>query len=152
MKHPHHALDAVLDGLERALHRLGPERAAGLLVLSDAHDRRLRGSNLAVPRRVKDFIEISEYTSLDDLIRFLDGAELTVDIRGVDLRNLRVDLLVANSRSGGQVRPVMGNNQGTGGTGSSGTGFGGTQNRTGNTQLPGDVPIAGASSRGTTNR
>jgi hypothetical protein len=25
-----------------------------------------------VPRRVKDFIEISEYTSLDDLIRFLE--------------------------------------------------------------------------------
>jgi len=25
-----------------------------------------------VPRRVKDFVEISEYTSLDDLIRFLE--------------------------------------------------------------------------------
>lgn len=25
-----------------------------------------------MPRRVKDFIEISEYTSLDDLIRFLE--------------------------------------------------------------------------------
>jgi hypothetical protein len=26
----------------------------------------------AVPRRVKDFIDISEYTSLDDLIRYLE--------------------------------------------------------------------------------
>ena len=25
-----------------------------------------------MPRRVKDFIEISEYTSLDDLIRYLE--------------------------------------------------------------------------------
>lgn len=29
------------------------------------------GSN-AVPRRVKDFIDISEFTSLDDLIRYLE--------------------------------------------------------------------------------
>src|SRR3954464_2825718 len=28
--------------------------------------------NSAVPRRVKDFIDISEYTSLDDLIRYLE--------------------------------------------------------------------------------
>lgn len=34
--------------------------------------------------------------------------KLTVDVRGVDLRNLRVDLLVANSRNAGQVQPVMG--------------------------------------------
>jgi hypothetical protein len=27
---------------------------------------------LPVPRRVKDFIDISEYTSLDDLIRYLE--------------------------------------------------------------------------------
>jgi len=27
---------------------------------------------LTVPRRVKDFIDISEYTSLDDLIRYLE--------------------------------------------------------------------------------
>jgi hypothetical protein len=39
--------------------------------------------------------------------------KLTVDVRGVDLRNLRVDLLVANSRNAGQVRPVL--NQGNGG-------------------------------------
>jgi len=29
------------------------------------------GEPLPVPRRVKDFIDISEYTSLDDLIRYL---------------------------------------------------------------------------------
>jgi hypothetical protein len=28
---------------------------------------------LSVPRRVKDFIDISEYTSLDDLIRYLEA-------------------------------------------------------------------------------
>jgi hypothetical protein len=27
---------------------------------------------LSVPRRVKDFIDISEYTSLDDLVRYLE--------------------------------------------------------------------------------
>jgi hypothetical protein len=34
--------------------------------------------------------------------------KVTLDIRGVDLRNLRVDLLVANSRGAGQVQPMMG--------------------------------------------
>jgi hypothetical protein len=29
-------------------------------------------ANSAVPRRIKDFIDISEYTSLDDLIRYLE--------------------------------------------------------------------------------
>jgi hypothetical protein len=29
------------------------------------------GEQLSVPRRVKDFIDISEFTSLDDLIRYL---------------------------------------------------------------------------------
>jgi hypothetical protein len=33
-------------------------------------DSRLR--RFAVPRRVKDFIDISDYTSLDDLIRYLE--------------------------------------------------------------------------------
>ncbi|HEU5286626.1 MAG TPA: hypothetical protein VFU20_09005 [Sphingomicrobium sp.] len=31
-----------------------------------------------MPRRVKDFIEISEYTSLDDLIRFLETIRATL--------------------------------------------------------------------------
>ncbi|MDF2441014.1 MAG: hypothetical protein JWN98_1998 [Abditibacteriota bacterium] len=89
--------------------------------------------------------------------------KLTVDVRGVDLRNLRVDLLVANSRNAGQVRPVMGpnaNNQSGSGTtfgnsaGGTGTGFGNNANNTnrqgtnGSTlPLPGDTPIAGSSSR-----
>jgi hypothetical protein len=30
------------------------------------------GEHREVPRRVKDFIDISEYTSLDDLIRYLE--------------------------------------------------------------------------------
>jgi hypothetical protein len=30
------------------------------------------GVQLSVPRRVKDFIDISEYTSLEDLIRYLE--------------------------------------------------------------------------------
>jgi len=32
-----------------------------------------RPKALPVPRRVKDFIDISEYTSLDDLIRYLEA-------------------------------------------------------------------------------
>jgi hypothetical protein len=32
----------------------------------------MNGVHSAVPRRVKDFIDISEYTSLDDLIRYLE--------------------------------------------------------------------------------
>ena len=31
------------------------------------------GEALPVPRRVKDFIDISEYTSLEDLIRYLEA-------------------------------------------------------------------------------
>ena len=45
-----------------------------------------------MPRRVKDFIDISEFTSLDDLIRYLntirenlpDGHEAELKIRGDD--------------------------------------------------------------------
>jgi hypothetical protein len=53
-----------------------------------------------VPRRVKDFIDISEYTSLDDLIRYLEtirdnlpadhGAELK--IRGDDVFGRRLTI------------------------------------------------------------
>jgi hypothetical protein len=32
----------------------------------------IAGDRYPVPRRVKDFIDISEYTSLDDLIRYLE--------------------------------------------------------------------------------
>src|SRR5690348_423511 len=38
-----------------------------------ARNRQLpAGEDFTVPRRVKDFIDISEYTSLDDLIRYLE--------------------------------------------------------------------------------
>jgi hypothetical protein len=53
-----------------------------------------------VPRRVKDFIDISEFTSLDDLIRYLEtirdnlpeghGAELK--IRGDDIFGRRLTI------------------------------------------------------------
>jgi hypothetical protein len=53
-----------------------------------------------VPRRVKDFIEISEYTSLDDLIRFLeviretlpDNAEPELKIRGDEIFGRRLTI------------------------------------------------------------
>ena len=51
-----------------------------------------------MPRRVKDFIDISEYTSLDDLIRYLetirdnlpDGHEAELKIRGDDVFGRRL--------------------------------------------------------------
>jgi hypothetical protein len=53
-----------------------------------------------VPRRVKDFIDISEYTSLDDLIRYLqairDGLppdhEAELKIRGDDIFGRRLTI------------------------------------------------------------
>jgi hypothetical protein len=53
-----------------------------------------------VPRRVKDFIDISEYTSLDDLIRYLqairDGlpkdAEAELKIRGDEVFGRRLTI------------------------------------------------------------
>jgi len=53
-----------------------------------------------VPRRVKDFIDISEYTSLDDLIRYLqairDGLppehEAELKIRGDDVFGRRLTI------------------------------------------------------------
>jgi hypothetical protein len=55
---------------------------------------------LQVPRRVKDFIDISEYTSLDDLIRYLQTIRdnLPVDhqaelrIRGDDVFGRRLTI------------------------------------------------------------
>lgn len=40
--------------------------------LAQRHSRAAR-EHSPVPRRVKDFIDISEYTSLDDLIRYLEA-------------------------------------------------------------------------------
>ena len=56
--------------------------------------------NSAVPRRVKDFIDISEFTSLDDLIRYLETIrdnlpaehEAELKIRGDDVFGRRLTI------------------------------------------------------------
>ena len=53
-----------------------------------------------MPRRVKDFIDISEYTSLDDLIRYLEtirdnlpeGCEAEMKIRGDEIFGKRLTI------------------------------------------------------------
>lgn len=53
-----------------------------------------------MPRRVKDFIDISEYTSLDDLIRYLEAIrdnlppehEAELKIRGDDIFGRRLTI------------------------------------------------------------
>ena len=53
-----------------------------------------------MPRRVKDFIDISEYTSLDDLIRYLEtirdnlpeGHDAEMKIRGDDVFGRRLTI------------------------------------------------------------
>ena len=53
-----------------------------------------------MPRRVKDFIDISEYTSLDDLIRYLEAirdnlpkeCEAELKIRGDDVFGRRLTI------------------------------------------------------------
>ena len=53
-----------------------------------------------MPRRVKDFIDISEYTSLDDLIRYLqtirdnlpEGCEAELKIRGDEVFGKRLTI------------------------------------------------------------
>jgi len=53
-----------------------------------------------VPRRIKDFIDISEFTSLDDLIRYLQtirdnlpaGCEAEMKIRGDDVFGRRLTI------------------------------------------------------------
>jgi hypothetical protein len=55
---------------------------------------------LPVPRRVKDFIDISEYTSLDDLIRYLEAIrdnlpaehQAELKIRGDDVFGRRLTI------------------------------------------------------------
>jgi hypothetical protein len=55
---------------------------------------------LPVPRRVKDYIDISEYTSLDDLIRYLEAirdnlpedCEAELKIRGDDVFGKRLTI------------------------------------------------------------
>lgn len=108
----------VVGGLQPTLQPIG-EGVGGAL------------NNLTQPQTVSSLLEflssvipnhIEAHVNLDAL----RVEKLTVDVRGVDLRNLRVDLLVANSRNAGQVRPVLGQGgSATGGaTGTSGTGGG----------------------------
>lgn len=110
-------------------------------------------NNLTSPDTISSLLEflagvipnhIEAHVNLDSL----RVEKLTVDIRGVDLRNLRVDLLVANSRNAGQVRPAL--QTGRPGGANSGTGsFGGTgSGATGGYRLPGNTPITGSSTRG----
>jgi hypothetical protein len=55
---------------------------------------------MVVPRRVKDFIDISEFTSLDDLIRYLEAirdnlpkeCEAELKIRGDDVFGRRLTI------------------------------------------------------------
>ncbi len=72
-------------------------------------------NNLTQPDNISSLLEflssvvpnhIEAHVNLDAL----RVDKLTIDVRGVDLRNLKVDLLVANSRNAGQVRPAMSNN------------------------------------------
>jgi hypothetical protein len=60
-----------------------------------------------VPRRIKDFIDISEYTSLDDLIRYLqsirdnlpDGSEAQLKIRGDDVFGKRLTITYSREQT-----------------------------------------------------
>jgi hypothetical protein len=111
-------------------------------------------NNLTQPDTVRSLLEflqgvipnhIEAHVNLDAL----RVEKLTVDVRGVDLRNLRVDLLVANSRNAGQVRPALNNNSNASSASNTGTASntaGSGTNGTG-TALPGDVPISGATTR-----
>jgi len=60
----------------------------------------LPGEQTPVPRRVKDYIDISEFTSLDDLIRYLqtirdnlpEGHEAEMKIRGDEVFGKRLTI------------------------------------------------------------
>ncbi len=88
--------------------------------------------NLTQPNTVNSLLEflssvipnhIEAHVNLDAL----RVDKLTVDVRGVDLRNLRVDLLVANSRGAG-AKPAM--TTGTGTSNGTGTDTGTTSGNT----------------------
>ncbi len=90
----------VVGGLQPTLQPIG-EGVGGAL------------NNLTQPQTVSSLLDflasvipnhIEAHVNLDAL----RVDKLTIDVRGVDLRNLRVDLLVANSRGVGQVKPAMG--------------------------------------------
>lgn len=60
-----------------------------------------------MPRRIKDFIDISEYTSLDDLIRYLEtirdnlpeGAEAELKIRGDEIFGKRLTITYSREQT-----------------------------------------------------
>ena len=60
-----------------------------------------------MPRRVKDYIDISEYTSLDDLIRYLEavrdnlpeGAEAELKIRGDEVFGKRLTITYSREQT-----------------------------------------------------
>ena len=60
-----------------------------------------------MPRRVKDFIDISEFTSLDDLIRYLetirdnlpDGHDAEMKIRGDDVFGRRLTITYSREQT-----------------------------------------------------
>jgi hypothetical protein len=64
-----------------------------------------------VPRRVKDFIDISEYTSLDALIRYLqtirdnlpEGHEAEMKIRGDDVFGRRLTITYFREQTAEEV-------------------------------------------------
>lgn len=65
----------------------------------------------AVPRRVKDFIDISEFTSLDDLIRYLetirdnlpDGHDAEMKIRGDEVFGRRLTIVYSREQTPEEV-------------------------------------------------
>lgn len=66
----------------------------------------------AVPRRVKDHIDISEYTSLDDLIRYLETIrdnlpndhEAELKIRGDDVFGRRLTITYSREQTPEEVQ------------------------------------------------
>ena len=64
-----------------------------------------------MPRRVKDFIDISEYTSLEDLIRYLEairdnlpeGAEAELKIRGDEVFGKRLTITYSREQTAEEV-------------------------------------------------
>lgn len=60
-----------------------------------------------MPRRVKDYIDISEFTSLDDLIRYLqtirdnlpEGSEAELKIRGDDVFGRRLTITYSREQT-----------------------------------------------------
>ena len=65
-----------------------------------------------MPRRVKDYIDISEFTSLDDLIRYLetirdnlpDGHEAEMKIRGDEVFGKRLTITYFREQSAEEHR------------------------------------------------